>query len=917
MTAGSSGRGPTTRPSSTAPTAASRIESALRASAPASRTRRSAASSVSATVPPNPRASAMARATRTRTSSSESGWRVSSRERDNSGALTEKLGFSVVAATRVSQRFSTLGSSTSCCDFENRCTSSTKSTVSASPVARRRRASSITSRTSLTPAVTADSSTKRRPEVSAMRYARVVLPVPGGPHSTTDDGAAGPGSPLTGASNRRNGDPGSSRCRCPTTSSSVRGRIRTASGAPGRTSGSPCGPVPQASKRSMPRAYATARPPAAVTLPSRNGQICDIGPVFEHLGRLIARHPELIVGTWLVLAIGAFTIASVGVDGTSLFDRLSTGEVRVAGSESDQAQKLLASDEQGASLTLAAEGIAPDTAGLSDLLKKARTDLAQIDGVETVIDPLALPGGLASPLAGPLLSENGQGFLVVVDLKPGLSSHAESVGLARVKTRLDTLRNDLAGLEPGAGGIVGGNSLIVSAITGQIERDLTTGEAVALPIALLVMVLVFGGFLAASMPMVGALASIAGGLGLLYGFAHVVDLDSSVVNVVTLLGLGLSIDYGLLIVSRYREELHHLVSADERRLVRRRRGDGVVVHALVNTIKTAGRTVTFSALTVAIAVAGLMVCRPSIRRAIGVAWVSVVLLALLTALTLVPAVLVLAGRLDRVHQRMHDHAVTTPPPYQPPLIRADQVVQLLAVPRDDQEPVVDREAETQQRHDIDHARVEVDDVREAVEQTEAPCDRGERTDHWHASGEEAAADEHQHEQGDRQRHRLTGGEVALDLTGDRRHDQGVPADDAAGARLETGEVVPQRVESRLDPRQPDALGVRGEPGLEIDDDEEPLSVLGKQRSGEWTREATRKRERIDDGLDPVDLGEVGAGLLEQVAEARGIRRNSLGGEGQRGALLVAREQLLSLVALRAGDPHFPGGEPVEEAGAVL
>jgi len=366
--------------------------------------------------------------------------------------------------------------------------------------------------------------------------------------------------------------------------------------------------------------------------------------VFEHLGRLIARHPKLIVGTWLVLAIGAFTIASVGVDGTSLFDRLSTGEVRVAGSESDQAQKLLASDEQGASLTLAAEGIAPDTAGLSDLLKKARTDLAQIDGVETVIDPLALPGGLASPLAGPLLSENGQGFLVVVDLKPGLSSHAESVGLARVKTRLDTLRNDLAGLEPGAGGIVGGNSLIVSAITGQIERDLTTGEAVALPIALLVMVLVFGGFLAASMPMVGALASIAGGLGLLYGFAHVVDLDSSVVNVVTLLGLGLSIDYGLLIVSRYREELHQLVSADERRSVRRRRGDGVVVHALVNTIKTAGRTVTFSALTVAIAVAGLMVFRPSILRAFGVAGVSVVLLALLTALTLVPAVLVLAGR---------------------------------------------------------------------------------------------------------------------------------------------------------------------------------------------------------------------------------------------------------------------------------
>jgi len=366
--------------------------------------------------------------------------------------------------------------------------------------------------------------------------------------------------------------------------------------------------------------------------------------VFEHLGRLISRHPKLIVAAWLVIAVGGFTVATVGVGGTTLFDLLSTGEPHVAGTESDQAQKLLAADEQGASLTLAAQGIAPDAKGLDALLQKARTDLAAIDGVDSVIDPLALPGGIASPLAAPLLAKDGQGFLVVVYLKTGLSPDLESAGLAKVESRLDTLRGDLSDLKPGATGIVGGTSLIVSAITGQIERDLSTGEAIALPIALVVMVLVFGGFLAASMPMVGALASIASGLGLLYGFAHVIDLDSSVVNVITLLGLGLSIDYGLLIVSRYREELHRLLTSDEGRSVRRRRGDGAVVQALIATIKTAGRTVTFSALTVAIAVAGLTVFRPSILRAFGVAGVSIVLIALLTALTLVPAALVLGGR---------------------------------------------------------------------------------------------------------------------------------------------------------------------------------------------------------------------------------------------------------------------------------
>ncbi len=94
---------------------------------------------------------------------------MSRSERESRGEFTEKLGFSVVAATSVTHRFSTLGRSASCWDLEKRCTSSMKRTVSSPPVASRRRASSTTVRTSLTPAVTAESSTKRRPEAGAMR----------------------------------------------------------------------------------------------------------------------------------------------------------------------------------------------------------------------------------------------------------------------------------------------------------------------------------------------------------------------------------------------------------------------------------------------------------------------------------------------------------------------------------------------------------------------------------------------------------------------------------------------------------------------------------------------------------------------------------------------------------------------------
>ena len=91
-----------------------------------------------------------------------------------------------------------------------------------------------------------------------------------------------------------------------------------------------------------------------------------------------------------------------------------------------------------------------------------------------------------------------------------------------------------------------------------MEADLKKGEGISLPMSLLVMVLIFGGFAAAGVPLAGAIASIAGGLVSLLAFTYVIDLDITVVNVVTVLGLGLCIDYSLLMVSRYREQMHDL-----------------------------------------------------------------------------------------------------------------------------------------------------------------------------------------------------------------------------------------------------------------------------------------------------------------------------------------------------------------------
>nr|WP_282943883.1 MMPL family transporter [Cellulomonas endometrii] len=368
--------------------------------------------------------------------------------------------------------------------------------------------------------------------------------------------------------------------------------------------------------------------------------------VFESLGRAVARHPRRTVAAWAVITVACFLLALVGVGGQNLFDRLTTGEQLVPGSDSARASELLAeTSTSGASLSLVVQGVDPATPGLAEALAPAREDVASVDGVASVIDPFVLPEGPANPAAAPLLAQDGDGFLMVAELDPELSAGAEEDALLEVERHLEAVPGALSDVAPDATGLVGGTSLIVSAITDQVEQDLTTGEAVALPVALLIMVLVFGGFLAAAMPLVGAVASIAGGLGSLLALSYLMDdLESSVVNVVTVLGLGLSIDYGLLIVSRFREELGRTLGDDGGRSARRRRGDGAVTTALVATMATAGRTVAFSALTVGVSIAGLLVFRQDILRAFGAGSVAVIVFAVATALTLVPALLVWTGR---------------------------------------------------------------------------------------------------------------------------------------------------------------------------------------------------------------------------------------------------------------------------------
>ncbi len=365
--------------------------------------------------------------------------------------------------------------------------------------------------------------------------------------------------------------------------------------------------------------------------------------MFATLGRLTTRHPFLVIAVWLVMATVAGALAIGGVGGQGLFDRLKTSEPRVPGSGSEKASVILENSGGGATIRMLVSGVKmSDTALLAKLtptMTTARKDLTAIANVTAELDPWAVPP--PDPRILPYLATDGSGFIISVTLEKDLSDADDRTASTAVTTRLRTLGSDLASAVPGSSVKVSSDRLINQEINDIMEKDLTRAEVVSMPISLLVMVFVFGGLLAAGMPIMGAVASILGGFGMVLALSYVMKLDAVTTNVVTVIGLGLSIDYGLLVVSRFREELRAL---DAQPFGGPSRHDPMVRHAVERTVATAGRTVAFSSLTIAISVLGLLAMTPNILRGIGVAAASVVVLALLSALTLLPAVLTVTGR---------------------------------------------------------------------------------------------------------------------------------------------------------------------------------------------------------------------------------------------------------------------------------
>jgi len=220
-----------------------------------------------------------------------------------------------------------------------------------------------------------------------------------------------------------------------------------------------------------------------------------------------------------------------------------------------------------------------------------------------------------------LRSRDGRYALITARIRATDTSEADRL--------YKTIAPRYSGVRSGLTVRIGGVTAIRNALQDTITADLIRAEAIALPLTLIVLVLVFGSWLAALLPVGVGILAIAGTGAVLRLIAQFTDVSVFAQNLTTALGLGLAIDYSLLIVRRFREELT---------------GGATPAEAVAATLRTAGRTVIFSALTVGAALATMMIFPLYFLRSFAYAGVPVVALAAAGALLPLPAALVLLGR---------------------------------------------------------------------------------------------------------------------------------------------------------------------------------------------------------------------------------------------------------------------------------
>ena len=347
-----------------------------------------------------------------------------------------------------------------------------------------------------------------------------------------------------------------------------------------------------------------------------------------------------------ILAVAALLTALTAIFGIPVANHLSAGGFQDPGSESARAGRLL-TEKFGQSDQQLLITVTDPTGADSQRAREAGTDIVtRLDASSNVL-------GVSSPWTSPpaaaaeLLSTDGKTGLVVATIAGGeelaqkyAAGLAEEVGQAR------------DGLSIRAGGV----AMIYEQINQQTKRDLLLMEIIAVPLSFVVLVWVFGGLVAAALPMMVGVMAILGAMSVLRLITGFTEVSIFALNITTALGLALAIDYTLLILSRYRDEIA---------------GGAAPSAALIRTMSTAGRTVLFSAVTVALSLAALMLFPMYFLKSFAYSGIATVAFAAGAAVLVTPAAIVVLGnRLDSFDIRRLLRRVTgRPEPVAKPLQR--------------------------------------------------------------------------------------------------------------------------------------------------------------------------------------------------------------------------------------------------------
>ncbi len=342
------------------------------------------------------------------------------------------------------------------------------------------------------------------------------------------------------------------------------------------------------------------------------------------LARISARRPLVTVGAWVLLVVVALVIAGL------LLRSATTTELRLSGSfESEKAvaavERLIGGPEPITEVII----VQSDTLTVDDPEFAAK--VGEVFGDITALgDEIVGEGAvnyyivnaLAPDLAKNMVSEDRRTTIMTIPMAGDFDEASEHVKrLIDVVAKADAADNFRV--------LISGAASVSYETNEFSQHDLEQGERVGIPVALLILLALFGAVVAALIPIGLAIIAIVIALGIVAVIGQFVDLVFFVTLMITMIGLAVGIDYSLIIISRFREELDRGLEVNE---------------AVARAGETAGRTVLFSGLTVVIALCGMFIIPMGFFQSLGLGAILVVIVEMAATLTLLPAILALLGR---------------------------------------------------------------------------------------------------------------------------------------------------------------------------------------------------------------------------------------------------------------------------------